>query len=238
MNHFLSAKARSTFMTVLILSLGACEVSGGGGADGDGGGSAPKIREPSSNKLVQLNRTKTISGTFDCDGATYRWTGPGDCSQKEGMPPMFVLRAGATLRNCFIEGAPDGIHLRGSNIKIENIVMADVCDDAISAPKNANYDNIEITDSQFAKCEDKCLQFNPRSVKKVLIKNNDFVDATRCIRFKGGSDLIVEDNVFYKCKEALRHSEGSAKLRVKGNKFIGVKHKVRKTSGLSISGDL
>src|SRR5690606_1484903 len=113
--------------------------------------------------LVQVKDTIDVSGVFDCEGATYRWIGAGECSQKEDMPPIFKMRDNSTLKNCFIENAPDGIHIRGSNVVIDNVVFPNVCEDAISTSSNTKVNNVLITNSQFANCGDKCLQFNPNS---------------------------------------------------------------------------
>jgi|TARA_Y100000031_G_scaffold154033_2_gene200657 hypothetical protein len=72
---------------------------------------------------------------FDGNGNLYDWVGEGDCSQTEGMSPMFVLLSGATLKNIWIRNAPDGIHVKGSNIVVNNMVNVDVCEDAISKKK-------------------------------------------------------------------------------------------------------
>ena len=196
----------------------------------------PTLRKPTVKRLVNINKTTTVKGVFDCKGATYRWTGRGSCGQTEGMPPMFVLSDGAILKNCFIENAPDGLHIQGSNVTINNIVMPDVCEDAVSVRPNVNYTNIKIINSQFAKCADKCLQFNPKGVKKLTIANNDFIGGGSCVRFKGGADVTASNNRFANCRHAFYHSEGSAKLSLAGNKYYSVGKQVRSAGGLSVSG--
>jgi len=90
--------------------------------------------------LVQVYETIIVDAgaTFDGKGSLYDWAGQGDCSQDEGMPPMFKLYDGAVLKNTCMKGAPDGIHVRGSDVIIDNIVNLDVCEDAISIKLDEN----------------------------------------------------------------------------------------------------
>ncbi len=196
----------------------------------------PTLRKPKTKKVVTINRTTTVNGLLDCKGATYRWTGSGSCGQKEGMPPMFLLSQGATLKNCFIVNAPDGVHIQGSNVTITNIVMPDVCEDAVSVRPKVNYTNIKITYSQFAKCADKCIQFNPKGIKKLTLANNDFMGGGSCVRFKGGADVTASNNKFANCKRGFYHSEGKAKLHLSGNKYYNVGTPVKTEGGLTVSG--
>ncbi|MFT3735147.1 MAG: pectate lyase [Rhodocyclaceae bacterium] len=72
--------------------------------------------------------TSTISGTVDYSGAT---VGTSCDGQSESQAPVFVLTAGATIKNVVIKSgaAADGIHCLG-NCKLENVKWADVCEDA------------------------------------------------------------------------------------------------------------
>ena len=95
---------------------------------------APETASGSDPDIVNVSQTITVrSGQiFDGKGKLYDWTGEGDCSQDEGMPPMFKLASNSALRNLRMRNAPDGVHIKGSNVVVDNIVNLDVCEDAIS----------------------------------------------------------------------------------------------------------
>lgn len=72
---------------------------------------------------------------FDGEGALYD-RGEGACNeQEEGgqADTVFVLRAGATLRNVIIgRNQAEGVYCLGGGCTIENVWFEDVCEDAIS----------------------------------------------------------------------------------------------------------
>ena len=47
-------------------------------------------------KSIKISKTIIVeeNQTYDGKGQLHVWNGKGDCSQKEGMPPMFVLKKG------------------------------------------------------------------------------------------------------------------------------------------------
>ena len=121
--------------------------------------------------------------TFDGKDKIFVWIGEGDCSQKEGMPDMFAVYEGATIKNLFMIYAPDGIHFMGSNASADRIVNLDVCEDAMTG--KTYYDpaikNISVTNSVFYNCADKGLQFSKiRSGLKVI--GNKFIHCFQPIR--------------------------------------------------------
>ena len=152
-------------------------------------------------------------------GALYDWTGVGDCSQKEGMPPMFKLSDGATLQNLQMRNAPDGIHVRGSNVTISNIVNLDVCEDAISIKLDKNKSipsHVTIKDSKFYDCEDKAIQITRG--RNLLIENNEFHNCAKAIRLqKDARNIRFERNKIYNAKVAIKVSGGE--LYSAGNFF-------------------
>jgi hypothetical protein len=77
---------------------------------------------------LSASATTTISGTVDYSGAT---VGTSCDGQSESQQPVFVLTAGATIKNVVLKagGAADGIHCLGS-CKLQNVTWADVCEDA------------------------------------------------------------------------------------------------------------
>ena len=121
--------------------------------------------------------------TVDGKDKIFVWVGDGDCSQKEGMPDMFAVYEGATIKNLFMIYAPDGIHFMGSNASADRIVNLDVCEDAMTG--KTDYDpaikNISVTNSVFYHCADKGLQFSKiRSGLKVI--GNKFIHCFQPIR--------------------------------------------------------
>ena len=121
--------------------------------------------------------------TFDGKDKIFVWIGEGDCSQKEGMPDMFAVYEGATIKNLFMIYAPDGIHFIGSNASADRIVNLDVCEDAMTG--KTYYDpaikNISVTNSVFYNCADKGLQFSKiRSGLRVI--GNKFIHCFQPIR--------------------------------------------------------
>ena len=121
--------------------------------------------------------------TFDGKDKIFVWIGEGDCSQKEGMPDMFAVYEGATIKNLFMIYAPDGIHFMGSNASADRIVNLDVCEDAMTG--KTDYDpaikNISVTNSVFYNCADKGLQFSKiRSGLRVI--GNKFIHCFQPIR--------------------------------------------------------
>lgn len=150
---------------------------------------------------------------FDGNGNLYKWVGEGDCSQREGMSPMFEVFSNATLKNLWIKNAPDGVHIKGSNVTIDGMVNMDVCEDAISISKSKSSpkrENIKIINSKFYYCEDKAIQL------------------TR------GNGILVKDNEFYFCAKALRIKEHAKNIRFENNKVFNSKHAIRVTGGKGV----
>ena len=147
---------------------------------------------------------------FDGKGNLYSWVGEGDCSQAEGMPPMFVLSSGSVLKNIWIKGAPDGVHIKGSNVLIDNMVNVDVCEDAISISKSKHVVvgvNIKILNSKFYHCADKAIQL------------------TR------GNGILIKNNEFYYCAKAVRIKEDAFNISFENNKVFGSKRAIKATGG-------
>ena len=160
---------------------------------------------------------------FDGKGALYEWTGEGDCSQTEGMPPMFKISANAALKNLRMKNAPDGIHIKGSNVVVDNIVNLDVCEDAISIKLDKNKSvpqNIIISNSKFYDCEDKAIQITRG--KNLLIRDNEFHRCAKAIRVKENArDIRFDNNKVYDAKVAIKVTGGSGSAT--GNLIDGAK---------------
>ena len=140
--------------------------------------------------------------TFDGKDKIYVWIGEGDCSQKEGMPDMFAVHEGATIKNLFMIYAPDGIHFMGSNASADRIVNLDVCEDAMTG--KTDYDpaikNISVTNSVFFHCADKGLQFS-----------------------KIRSGLRVIGNKFIHCRQPIRINRFIESYEARDNRIVGAR---------------
>lgn len=179
----------------------------------------------SDPEIVNVSQTITVrqGQIFDGKGKLYDWTGQGDCSQSEGMPPMFKLASNSALRNLRMRNAPDGVHIKGSNVLVDNIVNLDVCEDAISIKLDENKSipkDIIISNSKFYDCEDKAIQITRG--KNLLIANNEFHRCAKTIRVKeNASDIRFENNKVYDAKIAIKVTGGSGSAT--GNFIDGAK---------------
>ena len=186
---------------------------------------APETASGSEPDIVNVSQTISVrSGQiFDGKGKLYDWTGQGDCSQDEGMPPMFKLASNSALRNLRMRNAPDGVHIKGSNVVVDNIVNLDVCEDAISIKLDENKNipkDIIISNSRFYDCEDKAIQITRG--KNLLIANNEFHRCAKAIRVKeNASDIRFDNNEVYDAKIAIKVTGGSG--TAKGNLIDGAK---------------
>ncbi|BCJ58286.1 pectate lyase [Micromonospora endophytica] len=92
---------------------------------------------PTPTSSQKVDATIPVSGSFD--GGMRRYYGIGDGGQGESQDPMFVLAAGATLRNVII-GAPagDGVHCEG-NCTLTNVWWEDVGEDAATFRGGSTY---------------------------------------------------------------------------------------------------
>lgn len=207
---------------------------------------------PKPSCIREVTRTITVNGTFDGKGCLYTFKGKGQGKSykeicfapkeiSEGMPPMFYLNPGATIKNLQIECALDGIHTSRNNT-IDNVFFRDVEEDAITAKEN-----IIIKNSQFWFCNDKCIQMN--SANKVTVRNNKFFYTSSAVLANYGRNVKVRGNYFYETKNAIRsrtkesivvaknntHENGDCHLMAQdkgvledrgGNKTTGVKKKI------------
>lgn len=171
-----------------------------------------KINSEDDYKLIIKNKKKKLSENivpvedtvfienntnFDGLGKIFVWVGNGNCGQKEGMPPMFVLKDNSSIRNIIMINAPDGIHLKGNNIKLDSIVNLNVCEDAVST-RLPSAKNITISNSFFYNCEDKALQFNYGDTIKVL--NTSFINCAQPIRIPTNAKFVGKNNIMHGVK--------------------------------------
>jgi hypothetical protein len=175
---------------------------------------------PRPSCVKEVKSTIKVNGTFDGQGCLYTWKGTGDGKSykeicfapeeiAEGLPPMFELQPGATLRNVQIECALDGIHTTSNNT-IENVIMRDVEEDAVTLNES-----VTIKNSQFWFCNDKCLQMN--RANKATIENNKFYYVSSAILANYGRNVRAAGNFFYNTRRAIRSRTSDSTVVAEGN---------------------
>jgi len=152
---------------------------------------------------------------FDGKNKLYLWDGYGKCDQTEGQSPMFIMYSNSTLKNVYISNSPEGVHIAGDNVKIDNIVNLGVCEDAVSTGIHSNHYNIQIVNSTFVNCADKAIQLN-KGVD-VLIKNNKFILCHIPIRVTVVQNVKVENNYATGCKHFVNNGPRVKNLEFKDN---------------------
>lgn len=181
-----------------------------------------KYKLPAKPSCIKdVKSTISVSGTLDGKGCLYRFKGtwkgksykelcfaPQEIS--EGMPAMFDLKPGATLKNLHIECALDGIHTSKNNV-IDNVVFRDVEEDAITLDES-----ITVKNSTFWFCNDKCLQMN--SANKATITNNKFyyVGGTAVLA-NYGYNIEAKNNYLYKAKRGIRSRTSKSLIKAANN---------------------
>lgn len=145
--------------------------SGTAGAGGSGGKKMPPVLKfPTPVGSDQkLSSSKEVTD-FDGKGARYIGTGNlGSGSGEEGQDPLFVVKAGGSLKNVIL-GAPaaDGVHCEGS-CTIENVWWEDVGEDAITLLGSSSSNVYRISNSGARKASDKVIQHNGGGT--VYVKN-------------------------------------------------------------------
>lgn len=174
--------------------------------------------EPSCKKNV--DKTISVSGTFDGKGCMYVWTGKnaskchGDEEVSEKEARMFVMKPGSTLKNVVIDCSPDGIEM-DDNTTIDNVFIRDCGEDCVTTGGKNNV----IKNSKFYRCDDKCIQLNgPASVK---LSNNEFhygkIPLGGSSHSSGGAHPIeVSGNKFFDSKTVIL-SQRNHEFHVKNN---------------------
>lgn len=184
-----------------------------------------KIRKINAIQYLSENGKRV---SFGNEGL--KWTGPGDCSQREKMAPIIEVQADdVTLRNAVILDAPDGIHVSGKNVILENIVFPEVCEDAITVN---GADNLIIRNCSFRGARDKAIQINKGT--NVLIENCWFEDCAKPVRVKPGATVTVRNNISRGSKFFVLADGDGAVATVEGNQVSASKVFVRANSGARI----
>jgi len=157
--------------------------------------------------------------TVSFGGDALKWRGEGDCSQNEHMEPIISVQGNnVTVRNAFVVEAPDGIHVSGKNVVIENVIFPKVCEDAITAN---GADNLIIRNCAFRGARDKVIQLN--AGRNILIENCYFEDCAKPVRVKPGVTVTVRNNVSRKSKVFVLADGEGAHAVVEGNDVRGSK---------------
>jgi lysophospholipase L1-like esterase len=191
---------------------------------------------PRPTCIKEVTSTINVSGTFDGKGCLYIWKAKGQGKKyqdicfapkeiSEGMPPMFVLKSGATLKNLEIECALDGVHTTKNNT-IDNVFFRDVEEDAITINEN-----VTVKNSQFWFCNDKCIQMN--RAQKAVIENNKFYYTTSAVLANWGRGIEVRGNFFYNTKKAIRsYTKDSYVITENNSQDGGDCHLVAQSKGI------
>ncbi|MEV1147234.1 pectate lyase [Micromonospora sp. NPDC049799] len=153
----------------------------------------PPAGWPTPTGSQKVDATIQVSGTFD--GGLKRYYGIGDGGQSESQDPMFVLAAGATLRNVVI-GAPagDGVHCEG-NCTLVNVWWEDVGEDAATFRGGSTY---TVDGGGARSAGDKVFQHNGPGT--VYIRNFRVENAGKLYRACGNCSTsyqrhVVMDNI-------------------------------------------
>jgi hypothetical protein len=123
---------------------------------------------------TMVSSTKTVSD-FDGKGGRFLGAGAlGGSGQDEGQDPMFVVKAGGSLKNVIL-GAPaaDGVHCEGS-CTIDNVWWEDVGEDAITLLGSSSSNVYRISNSGAKNASDKVIQHNGAGtlyVKNFLVES-------------------------------------------------------------------
>ena len=151
-----------------------------------------------SHRIIYVADTIEIpkGRTLDGKNKIFVWVGAYNCSQDEGMPPMFKLHEDSHIKNLFMIEAPDGIHFYGNNSSADKIVNLNVCEDAMTGKTDIEpkLKNISITNSIFYNGADKCLQVD-RIRSGLIVIGNKFINCKQPILInKFIKDFIARDN--------------------------------------------
>ena len=204
----------------LFIALTSCKTT-----DEIGYGSQLKVSK-GYELLKESNKEKVIvkypiiikeNTIFDGKNKIFEWSGKGKCNQDEGQLPIFIMFSNSTLKNVYISNSPEGVHIKGQNILIDNIVNLGVCEDAVSTRIRGEFVGIKIFNSTFMNCEDKALQIN-KGVD-VEIVNNKFINCRAPIRVTVADNVKITNNYASGCEHFVTSGPRVKKLSIDSNKF-------------------
>ena len=179
-------------------------------------------------------RTLTLDepdGIYDFGGATLKWAGRGDCSQRESMPPMFVITAPrVTLRNATIVGAPDGIHIHSSGVILEHLIFPDVCEDAVTFKRGSRAATVRYC--TFIDADDKVIQATDGRMHRV--HHCEFRNCKRPLRCGPTTGARFYSNTLIDCYSGIRANGRGSVTLIWENSFTRVRHPVQRLDGAKI----
>ena len=193
-----------------------------------------KIIKEKNEEMILVKRSIFVKSNtvFDGKNKVYVWSGPGECNQTEGQKPVFILYSNSILKNAYISNSPEGIHIKGNNILIDNIVNLGVCEDAISTRIRGEFVGLKIINSTFMNCEDKAIQMN-KGVDVEII-NNKFINCHIPIRVTVADNVKITNNYAHGCKIFVNSGPRVKNLNL-GNNKENCKHRIQEAEDFSVS---
>jgi hypothetical protein len=197
----------------LFLCLGAIAALVGESVAQMPSGAAFDIEGKKTRKIDRIQYFPHAGKEVRFGGQVLRWTGEGNCDQKEGQKPIIEVQAdGVSVRNAVIIESPDGIHVNAKDAVIENIVFPKVCEDAITSN---GADRLVIRNCAFRGARDKAIQLN--GGKDVLIENCYFENCAKPVRVKAGTTVTIRNCVAKGSVVFVLADGAGANVRVEGN---------------------
>jgi len=175
------------------------------------------LNEKRERKIVKTPIVIQENTIFDGEGKVFEWSGSGKCNQDEGQLPIFIMYSNSTLKNVYISNSPEGVHVRGQNVLIDNIVNLGVCEDSVSTSTRGEFVGLRIQNSTFMNCEDKALQIN-KGVD-VEIVNNKFINCHIPIRVTVSDNVKISNNYASGCKHFVNSGPRAKGIIMDGNKY-------------------
>jgi len=147
---------------------------------------------------------------------TIRYTGPDDCSQKEGQDHFIEIHGDSNvIKNFTLLRFPDGLHVtNGYDNIIENLRFPIVCEDAVTNNgRGLEAFRTIIRGCYFENSEDKAVMINNGG--SVTVENCEFVDCAQPVRAGGRSgNYMVRDCSFRGRSTGTRFSGGKDGMTV------------------------
>lgn len=145
-----------------------------------------------------------------------RYTGPDDCSQKEGQDHFIEIHGdNNVVRNFTLLGFPDGMHIqRGNNNLVENLKFPYICEDAVTN-NGRGFEAFKtiIRGCYFAEAEDKAVMINNGG--SAVIESCEFVNCAQPVRAGGKcGEYVIKDCTFRGVSTGPRFSGGAEGMRI------------------------
>lgn len=164
---------------------------------------APDLAPPKFSRLRKIYGTFVIdrAGVYDFGHELLEWAGKGECkTSKNALPAIEVRSSNVTIKNLGVYGAPGGIHIYGSQVKLENVTGWS-CGRMVSVFDTAN--QVSIKNSRFfghPEYYDFLVSFG---VGDFQVENSTFSNAEVCLHFGGGQEGQVKNSKFVGCQASM-----------------------------------